>query len=68
MQNLLIKYKAAVMPFGRYKGKRIYQIAAIKDGNGHEIGKEYLKWMMENVETKNAFLEETIAFYLDEDT
>ena len=67
MQNLLLKYKAAVMPFGRYKGKKIYQIANIKDGNGFELGKEYLKWIMENVELKNQLLEETIDFYLNVD-
>ena len=45
MQNLLLKYKAVVMPFGRYKGKKIYQIVNIKDGNGFELGKEYLTWV-----------------------
>ena len=65
MQNLLLKYKAVVMPFGRYKGKKIYQIAKIKDGNGFELGKSYLKWISENIEITNQLLEETINFYLE---
>ena len=67
MQNLLLKYKAVVMPFGRYKGKKIYQIANIKDGNGFELGKEYLIWVSENIEIKNPLLEETIDFYINLD-
>ena len=67
MQNLLKKYKPVVMPFGRYKGRQIYDIAKIKDGNGFELGKEYLKWIMENVELKNQLLEETIDFYINVD-
>ena len=67
MQNLLLKYKAVVMPFGRYKGKKIYQIVNMKDGNGFELGKEYLIWVSENIEIKNPLLEETIDFYINLD-
>ena len=67
MQNLLLKYKAVAMPFGRYKGKKIYQIANIKDGNAFEIGKQYLTWISENVDIKNQLLEETINFDINLD-
>ena len=60
-----IKYKAVVMPFGRYKGKAIYDIATIKDGNGFELSKNYLRWISENVHIKNKLLEETIDFYIE---
>ena len=60
-----IKYKSVVMPFGRYKGKKVYDIASIKDGNGFELGKNYLIWVSENVQITNKLLEETIDFYID---
>jgi len=59
------KYKSVVMPFGRYKGKKVYDIASIKDGNGFELGKNYLMWVNENVQITNKLLEETIDFYID---
>ena len=60
-----IKYKSVVMPFGRYKGKKVYDIASIKDGNGFELGKNYLMWVNENVQITNKLLEETIDFYIN---
>ena len=59
------KYKSVVMPFGRYKGKKVYDIASIKDGNGFELGKNYLMWVNENVQITNKLLEETIDFYIN---
>ena len=63
-----IKYKSVVMPFGRYKGKKIYDIASIKDGNGFDLGKNYLRWVSEHVPIKNKLLEETIDFYIEYET
>ena len=60
-----IKYKSVVMPFGRYKGKKVYDIASIKDGNGFELGKNYLIWVNENFQITNKLLEETIDFYIN---
>ncbi len=67
MQFKSLKYKAVVMPFGRYKGKKIYEIASIKDGNGFKIGIAYLTWVSENIPIKNDLLEETIDFYINLD-
>ena len=60
-----IKYKAVVMPFGRYKGRKIFDIASLKDGNGFELGKNYLMRVNENVQITNKLLEETIDFYIN---
>ena len=60
-----LKYQSVVMPFGKYKGKKIYDIAKIKDGNGFELGKAYLTWLNENIPITNELLEETIVFYIN---
>jgi uncharacterized protein (DUF3820 family) len=60
-----MKYQSVVMPFGKYKGKKIYDIVKIKDVNGLESGKAYLTWVNENITITNELLEETIVFYIN---
>ena len=63
MQLMNAKYKDVRIPFGKYKGNTIYDIAVLKDRYYMPVGKKYLKWVLENVEIKNALLKECIEFY-----
>ena len=57
------KYKDVVIPFGKYKGSRVYDIAVLKDRYYMPIGKTYLKWVSDNVEIKDKVLKKCIEFY-----
>ena len=59
-------YSNVLMPFGKYKGKTIEDIADIKSSNGFEKGKDYLRWLLENISLKSQILQEAIEHYLDE--
>jgi uncharacterized protein (DUF3820 family) len=59
-------YSNVLMPFGKYKGKRIKEIAEIKSSNGFEKGKDYLRWLLEKIPLRSHILQESIEYYLDE--
>lgn len=62
MDEYNYKYKNVVMPFGKYKGMSIYNIAMHKDRH-EQVGKNYLRWVLKNVEIKDKLLKEVIEFY-----
>ena len=53
------------MPFGKYKGQRESLIQDIEDGRHGKVGKQYLSWVLNNVEIKDALLKEAVKFYKD---
>ena len=59
-------YSTVLMPFGKYKGKTIEDIADIKSSNGFEKGKDYLRWLLEKVPLRSNILQEAIEHYLEE--
>ncbi len=65
-QQMAIKYdelKHVTMPFGKYKGQRISMIQDIEDGRHGKVGKQYLRWVMNNVEIENDIVREAVKFY-----
>lgn len=63
MNEMNLKYKNVVFPFGKYKGTTIYNIAIYKDCRRTPIGQNYLKWVSKNVDIKDKLLKECIEFY-----
>ena len=57
--------KNVTMPFGKYKGQRVSLIQDIEDGRHGKVGKQYLSWVLQNVEIKDALLKEAVKFYKD---
>ena len=65
MDEYNARYKAVIMPFGKYKGWLIYDMAQYKDRHATPIGQNYLKWVSKNVEITNPLLKAVIEFYKD---
>ena len=65
MDKLNAKYKDVKMPFGKYKGIKLYDIAQIHDSYYFYEGQHYLTWVSSNMEIKNDLLKEAIEFYKD---
>ena len=63
MDIMNAKYKNIKIPFGKYKGSTIYDIAVLKDRYYMPIGKKYLKWVSENCDIKDKLLKEAVEFY-----
>ena len=57
--------KNVTIPFGKYKGQRVSLIQDIEDGHHGKVGKQYLSWVLQNVEIKDALLKEAVKFYKD---
>ena len=65
-QEMSIKYeelKKVTIPFGRYKGKPISSISELSARRYGNIGKQYLRWVMNNVEINNDLVKEAVEFY-----
>ena len=62
----IVDYSTVLMPFGKYKGKRIEDIASIKSNTGFEKGKDYLRWLLEKIPLRSHILQEAIEHYLEE--
>jgi uncharacterized protein (DUF3820 family) len=60
MDMLNAKYKDVKMPFGKYKGIRLYDIAQIHDRYYFFEGQHYLKWASDNTSMNNDLLKEAI--------
>ena len=52
-----------IMPFGKYKGQRVSMIQDIEDRRHGKVGKQYLRWVIKNVEITDAVLKEAVEFY-----
>jgi uncharacterized protein (DUF3820 family) len=62
----IIDYSTVIIPFGKYKGKKVQEVAEIKSSKGFETGKDYLKWLKEKIPIRSKKLEEAIDLYLEE--
>ena len=65
-QEMSIKYdelKKVTIPFGKYKGKTISSISELYDRRYGNIGKQYLRWVTNNVEINNDLVKEAVEFY-----
>ena len=65
-QEMSIKYdalKKITIPFGKYKGKTISSISELYDRRYGYIGKQYLGWVLNNVEINNELVKEAVEFY-----
>ena len=65
-QEMSIKYdklKKVLIPFGKFKGKTISSVSELSDRRYGNIGKQYLRWVMNNVEINNDLVKEAVEFY-----
>ena len=61
-----VKYnelKDVKMPFGKYKGQRVSSIQDIDDRRYGKVGKQYLRWVLNNIDIEDGVLKEAIEFY-----
>ena len=58
-QQMNHKYKNLTMPFGKYKGQKLWEIV---EDNKVE-GQKYFKWLLKNIPIKNTLLQDALEFY-----
>ena len=53
------KYRNLRMPFGKYKGQKLWEVIA----DNKPEGQTYFKWILKKVPIKNTLLQEALEFY-----
>ena len=53
------QYGNVMMPFGKYKGQKLWEIV---EDNKVE-GQKYFKWLLKNIPIKNTLLQDALEFY-----